>query len=50
MARAPEACVIAGQSHQRAIKHVNAVFGDRTLTEVPADLIEGYLRQRWRRR
>jgi integrase len=38
------------ESHQRAIKHLTQVFGSRKLTDLSADLIEGYLRTRLRAR
>src|SRR5258706_2127879 len=38
------------ESHQRAIRHLNQPFGDRKLTDLSADLIEGYLRSRLRAR
>jgi hypothetical protein len=38
------------ETHQRAVKHLNQVFGDRMLTELTADAIEGYLRVRLRAR
>jgi hypothetical protein len=34
------------ESHQRAIKHLLQVFGSRKLTDLSADMIEGYLRTR----
>src|SRR5262245_57836382 len=34
------------ESHQRAIKHLNAAFGDRKLTDLTADGIERFLRTR----
>ena len=37
-------------SHQRAVTHLDAAFGARTLMELSADLIEGYLRTRLRAR
>ena len=36
------------ESHQRAIKHLNLAIGQRKLTELSADMIEGYLRTRLR--
>ena len=38
------------ESHQRAIKHLLQVFGSRKLTDLSADMIEGYLRTRLRAR
>jgi integrase len=38
------------ESHQRAIKHLTQAFGSRKLTDLSADLIEGYLRARLRAR
>jgi integrase len=34
------------ESHQRAVKHLTSAFGTRTLTDLSADVIEGYLRAR----
>jgi integrase len=38
------------ESHQRAIKHLTQAFGSRKLTDLSADMIEGYLRTRLRAR
>ena len=38
------------ESHQRAIKHLMHAFGSRKLTDLSADMIEGYLRTRLRAR
>jgi integrase len=38
------------ESHARACKHLNAALGSRKLTELSADIIEGYLRNRLRAR
>jgi len=38
------------ESHQRAVMHLNRAFGDRKLTDLSADIIEGYLRARLKAR
>lgn len=38
------------ESHQRAVMHLTQAFGDRLLSDLSADMIEGYLRARLRAR
>jgi hypothetical protein len=38
------------ETHQRTVQHLNQAVSDRMLTELSADLIEGYLRNLLRAR